>query len=472
MRIAEKLFTLSPRLTFEAVIALLFLVWAGCQKIETVAQPRPPASVVVSTPVVMPLVEWDEYVGRLTSVESVQVRARVSGFLKSTSFAEGQFVQAGQVLAIIDQRPFQAEVNRTEAVLQAAEAQLGQAESALKQARAEADRSTIHRDLARKELDRQTELLKQNATSQQDFDVSNAELSQSEADVLVSNSKIESAESAIVAAQAAVAVAKSNLQLAQLNLQYTEVRSPIDGRISSRFVTEGNYISGGTNDGTLITNIVSMDPIHCYFDADEQTYLKYLRLAREGKRQTSREVSNPVYLALADERGTYPHRGHMDFVDNQLNEQTSTIRGRAILPNPDHQLTPGMFARVRLPGSARYDAVLIPDKAIGTDQAEKFVLVVDKEDKVSRVGVKLGPISHGLRIIRSGLTGSERVIVGGLQRAKPGAVVKPTEEKVVVGEEALPDDYQPVPESQWLRPARKAAGNVEIPATQQSTAPQ
>lgn len=444
----------------------MLMACAGCQKAETSTPARPPASVVVSLPVVLPLVEWDEYVGRLAAVESVQVRAKVSGFLKSTVFAEGQLVQAGQLLAIVDQRPFQAEVNRSAAVLQAAEAQLGQAESSLKQAQAEADRSTVHRNLARKELDRQTELLKQNATSQQDFDVSKAELSQSEADVQVSNSKIESAQAAIEAANAAVEVARSNLELAKLNMQYTEIRSPIEGRISSRYVTEGNYISGGTSDGTLITNIVSLNPIHCYFDADEQTYLKYLRLAREGKRQTSREVSNPVFLALADERGTYPHRGHMDFVDNQLNEQTSTIRGRAILPNPDYQLTPGMFARVRLPGSARYEAVLIPDKAIGTDQAEKFVLVLDKDDKVSRVGVKLGPISHGLRIIRSGLTGNERVIVGGLQRARPGATVKPIEEKAVIGEEALPDDYQPVAESEWLQPARRPAGNVEIPATQ------
>lgn len=286
---------------------------------------------------------------------------------------------------------------------------------------------------------------------------------QSEADVVVAQSKIESAQSAIAAARAEVTVAEANLQLAELNLQYTEIRAPIDGRISYRVVTEGNLISGGTGDATLITTIVSLDPIHCYFDADEQTYLKYLKLAREGKRPTSREVSNPVYLALADERGNYPHQGHMDFVDNRLDDNTGTIRGRAVLPNPDLQLTPGMFARVRLPGSSPYEAILIPDQAIGTDQAQRYVLVVDQQNLVRRVEVTLGPISHGLRIIRSGLSGQERVIISGLQRARPGNEVNPTFSSVEIGSEALPNEYQPIPKEQWLTPPRRAAANVEIP---------
>ena len=258
-------------------------------------------------------------------------------------------------------------------------------------------------------------------------------------------------------------IAQANLDLAKLNLQYTEVRAPIDGRISNRRVTEGNLVSGGTNDSTLLTTIVSLDPIHCYFDADEKTFLKYVQLAREGKRPSSREVRNPVFVALANEQVGFPHQGHMDFVENRLDEETGTIRGRAILPNKNLDLAPGLFARVRLPGSPRYDAILIPDKAIGTDQADKFILTVDESSKVVRKVVTLGPISHGLRIIRTGLDGTERVILSGQQRARPGNEVTVSVEAVTPGKEFLPDEYEPVSQENWLTPKRTAAGNVAIP---------
>ena len=446
-----------------ALVVLTIAALVGCDKPLESPQEIGLTEVIVANPVVMQLVEWDEFVGRLAAVETVQVRSRVGGYLRSTHFEEGQLVKAGQLLAVIDQRLFQSEVNRAQADVLAAEAQLGQAESYLAQVKAEAERAAVHRELVQKELDRQRLLLRQNATSQQEVEVTEAEMLQSEADVVVAQSKIESAQSAIAAARAEVTVAEANLQLAELNLQYTEIRAPIDGRISYRVVTEGNLISGGSGDATLITTIVSLDPIHCYFDADEQTYLKYLKLAREGKRPTSREVSNPVYLALADERGNYPHQGHMDFVDNRLDDNTGTIRGRAVLPNPDFQLTPGMFARVRLPGSSPYEAILIPDQAIGTDQAQRYVLVVDQQNLVRRVEVTLGPISHRLRIIRSGLNGQEKVIISGLQRARPGNEVNPTFSSVEIGSEALPNEYQPIPKEQWLTPPRRAAANVEIP---------
>ena len=425
---------------------------------------KAPTAVVVAEPVILPIVEWDEFVGRLAPIESVQVRARVSGYLASTSFEEGQLVRAGDIIAVIDQRPFMAEVSRNEANMDAANALLTQAKAAVAQAKAERERANIRRNLTKKQFDRNDELRKRNATAIQDFEVSEADYAQAEAELVVANSRVDSAESTIVAAQASMNIAKANLDLAKLNLQYTEVRAPIDGRISNRRVTEGNLVSGGTNDATLLTTIVSLDPIHCYFDADEKTFLKYVHLAREGKRPSSREVRNPVFLALADEQVGYPHQGHMDFVENRLDEETGTIRGRAILPNSNLDLTPGLFARVRLPGSPRYDAILIPDKAIGTDQAEKFVLTVDANNKVVRKVVSLGPMSHGLRIIRTGLDGSERVMLSGQQRARPGAEVSVSTETVTPGKELLPDEYEPVPQEHWLTPKRSAAGNVNFTA--------
>jgi RND family efflux transporter MFP subunit len=411
----------------------------------------------------MSIVEWDEYVGRLAPLETVEVRARVSGYLATTNFDEGQIVNAGDLLAVIDQRPFQAEVHRTEANLSAAKAMLGQSQSAAAQAEAEKKNAVIREALAQKRLRRSDQLRQQNATTIEDFDVRSSEFEQAQADVVVADAGIDAAKAAIVAAQAAVGVAQANLDLAKLNLQYTEVRSPITGRISRRYVTEGNLVSGGTNDSTLLTTIVSVDPIHCYFDADEAAFLKYVRLAREGARPSSRDVRNPVYVALANEEGGFPHLGHMDFVENRLDEETNTIRGRAILPNKNLDLTPGLFARVRIPGSPAYEAVLIPDRAIGTDQAEKFVYVVDDQNKVARTGVTLGSISHGLRVIRSGLTGSEKVVLSGLQRIRPGAEVDVEMDTIVPGKESLPDEYHPVPEDQWLIPKRKMAANVWVP---------
>ncbi len=440
---------------------------AGCTKPvaagANATAPKPKPIVVASKPVVMPIVEWDEFVGRLEAIETVEVRARVSGYLASTTFDEGQLVRAGDLLAVIDQRPYLSEISRSRANLEEAQAKLGQAKAAVAQAEAEGKRSSIHRDLAKKQHDRNTILIKQKATALQDFEISEAELAQSEADVIVAKSRIESAQSTVTAAQAAVNIAQANLELAELNLQYTEVRSPIDGRISSRFVTEGNLVSGGTNDATLLTTIVSLNPIHCYFDADEATFLRNVQLSRDGKLPNNREVRYPVYLALSNEHDGYPHTGHMDFIDNRIDEYTGTIRGRAILPNEDLHLTPGLFARVRVPGSPRYEAVLIPDKAIGTDQAEKFVLTVDGSQKIVRKSVTLGPMSHGLRIIRSGLTGEELVVLGGLQRAKPGLEVEVTLESVSAGQEVLPDEVEPVPPEKWLTPKRTAAGNVNVP---------
>ena len=483
----RRLSTLNLRLSHSSSVAhwgplpssgLLLLMWvipclaSGCSRAAADAKgSAAKPSVVIATPVRMPIVEWDEYVGRLTALDTVDVRSRVSGYLAATHFQEGQLVKENDLLAVIDQRPFLAEIKRSEADVSAAQGQLKQAKAAEEQATAEKHRSEIRRDLAQKRLARTTQLRQSNAATMEEYEVREAEFAEAESELVVANARIDSAKSAVVASEAAVGVAEANLSLSKLNLQYTEIRSPISGRISLRYVTEGNLVSGGTADSTLLTTIVSLDPIHCYFDADEQAFLKYTQLARQGIRASSRDVRNPVYMALSNEREGYPHQGHMDFVDNRLDEETATIRARAILPNHDLDLAPGLFARIRIPGSARYDAILVPDRSIGTDQAEKFVLTVGDDKRIRRQVVRLGPISHGLRVIREGLTGDERIVVSGMQQVRPGMDVDMTVDVITPGKESLPDEYEPVPEERWLTPKRKTAANAGAPGDRNSEGP-
>lgn len=465
---------LLSRIVFCVMLSFAIAACVGCSRTvaskppnhESAKKPKP--TVVVANPVAMPIVEWDEFVGRLEAVDTVHVRSRVSGFLASTHFEEGQIVQRGAVIAVVDQRPFLAEVSRSRANLTEAEAKLAQAKALVSQAQADAQRAAIHLDLTKKQLDRNRILFKQEASALQDFELSESEYAKAEAEVMAARSRIDSTQSAVVAAEASINVERANLEVAELNLTYTEIRAPIEGRISQRYVTEGNLVSGGTNDSTLLTTIVSLNPIHCYFDADEQTFLKYTQLSLSGKRPNNREVRNPVYLALSNQRDGFPHQGYVDFVDNRMNQETGTIRGRAILPNDDLALTPGLFARIRLPGSERYEAILIPDKAIGSDQAEKFVLTLNDEQKVVRKVVTLGPMSHGLRIIRSGLSVRDRVILSGQQRARPGVEVLATMEVVTPEKESLPDDFQPVSPDELLSTKRVTAGNVNIPGVEET----
>lgn len=424
---------------------------------------KPPPVVSVAVPLKKVIVEWDDFVGRLEAIDSADVRSRLSGYLATTSFVEGQQVKAGQELATIDPRPYLSEVARTEGDLAEANAVVKQAEASVLQAQSEAERSSALRALAEKQVARIKVLRQQNAVSQEELDIAEATYLETLAGEKVAKSKIIAAEANLVAAQAGEMVAQSNVDIAKLNLRYTKILSPIDGLISRRYVTEGNMISGGTSESTLISNIVSLDPIHCYFDVDEQTYLKYLRLAREGERTGSRDARNPIYLSLADDRENYRYSGHIDFVDNRFDKQTGTIRGRAILRNQSQELTPGMFARIRVPGSAPYEAILIPDKAVGTDQSEKFVYVVNAEKVVEKRRIVLGPISHGLRIVRSGLDGTERVIVSGMQRAKEKLVVAVSDkmETVEAVSEGLPDSFEPVPIEKAIIPERRPAGNIE-----------
>lgn len=382
-----KILLISPLLIFFSAQVLLS---SGCNRQEAPSAPPPP-KVTVSQPVVRELIEWDEYTGRLEAVESVEIRARVSGYLQSVHFKEGAIVKKGELLFVIDPRPYHAEFDRAEAALKLAKARL---------------------ELAKNDLARAKLLLSARAISEE------------EADTRDSDERV---------AQATVEEAQAAVQAVKLNVEFTQVAAPISGRISRELVTEGNLINGGTG-GTLLTTIVSLDPIHCYFEANESAFLKYVRLSREGKRPSSREVQNPVYLALADEKG-FPHQGYMNFVDNQLDQNTGTMTGRAIFPNPDLILTPGLFARVRLPGSGKYQAIMIPDEAIGSDQSQRFVMIVNNENTAEYRKVELGPIVNGLRIIREGVKPEDWVIVKGVQRARPGAKVDPQKEKITPKDE-------------------------------------
>ncbi len=434
-----------------ASIGILGCHILGCDRAATTPPSADRIEVVAANPVVKQIVEWDDYTARLEAIEFVMVRARVGGYLQSIHFTEGDLVQQGDRLFVIDPRPYEAIVKQAEAAVRQAKAQEVEAKSAL--ARTQAQRKEAESQLVfeQQSYRRAESLVASRAIAQEDFDVRVAALEKAKAAAESADADIATAEAAIVAAAAAVGTAEAALESARLDLSYTEIRAPVGGRISRREVTEGNLISGGTADSTLLTTIVSLDPIHCSFDADEAAFLKYARLAAAGSRASSREVKNPVYLALADESPRFPHFGHMDFVDNRFDPNTGTMRGRAIFRNPDLILTPGLFARVRLPGSGTYNAVLIPDSAISTDQAEKFVYVVADDGSIQRQIIKVGPIVHGLRVVREGLKGTEQIITRGLQRVRPDvkATVKMEPIKVDAGD-GLPDSYVPVPENEWI----------------------
>ena len=357
--------------------ALALLVMSACGRTPEAVQAPTAPKVSVAKVIEQPINEWDEFTGRLEAPETVEVRPRVSGQIDQVAFTEGAQVNKGDLLFQIDPRPFQAEVRRLEAQLQ--------------QSRATAIRSE-------NEAQRGERLRNSNAIS--------AELA-------------ESRTSAAAEARAGVAAIQAQLDLAKLNLSFTRVTAPISGRVSRAQFTAGNIV---TADVTPLTSVVSTDRVYAYFDADERVYLKYSQLARDGQRgQTT-----PVYLGLSNETGN-PHLGQMNFVDNQVNPKTGTIRGRAVFDNRDGQFTPGLYARLKLVGSATYSAMLINDEAVGTDLGKKFVLVMDKDNKADYRAVELGPKLEGLRIVRSGLTKDDRIVVKGLQRVRPGSPVTPEE---------------------------------------------
>ncbi|TWT37440.1 Efflux pump periplasmic linker BepF [Posidoniimonas corsicana] len=413
-------------------------------------EPPPPPEVEVAQPVVMQLVDWDPYIGRLEAVESVEVRANVSGYLIEHYFDEGQTVQQGDPLFLIDPRPYQAQLTEAQAGLNQAQADAAEAQAAVLQSEAQRGQVQARLDLAESRLRRAEPLVPSGAITADDYDIMLSERKRADADLKAADATIESAKARAVAADASVTSAEAAVETAQLNLDYTKITAPISGRISRREATTGNLITGGIPGSTLLTTIVSLDPIHCYFDANERALLKYTRLAQSGQRGSSRDVKNPAYLSLVDEEG-FPHKGHMDFVDNRLDENTGTMRGRAIFRNADLLLAPGMFAEVRIPGSGQYEAILIPDAAVGFDQAEQFVFVVGEDNVAERRVVSIGPMSHGLRVVHEGLSKDDAVVVNGVQLVRSGAPVTPSAATVVADSgDGLPTSYQPVPREEWL----------------------
>nr|WP_145121168.1 efflux RND transporter periplasmic adaptor subunit [Rosistilla oblonga] len=432
------------------LLMLTAVLVTGCKKQPAGKPPAMVQTVTVASPITKQIVEWDAYTGRLEAVDFVEIRARVGGYLQSIYFDEGQVVQAGDLLFTIDPRPFQAELNAAKARLRQSQSQLKQTEAMINEAKARALQSEAKLELASLRYKRTQALTRQSAASQEELDEREAEFLQAKADIEGVQAGISSAEAAHATAEAAIEVAQAGVETAELNLQYTQITAPVTGRISRQYVTEGNLIAGGSSTSSLLTTITSMNPIYCVFDANEQDVLKYSRLAKSGERESSRVAKNPVFLGLVDENG-FPHHGHMDFVDNRFDPNTASMRARCVFPNEDNLLLPGMFGRIRIPGSAAKQAVLIPDSAIGTDQSTQYVYVVDG-DMIKRRAIKTGPIVDGLRVIREGLVGDETLVIEGLLQARPDLKVKTVEGTIEVVEDGLPDDYEPVPADQWISP--------------------
>ncbi len=360
-------------------VSLLFaaVITACSSQAEPAAGMPPPPEVSVAQVLSKQVSEWDDFTGRVTAIETVELRPRVSGYVERVAYQEGQEVKKGDLLFVIDQRRYKA--------------QLDQAQADLERARAEAR-------LAQTQDARAQTLVEAKAISREEFETRRAATTQGNA--------------AVRAAEAAVANA-------QLDLQFTQVRSPINGRAGRAAVTEGNLAQA---DSTLMTTLVSQDPVFVYFEADEQSFLRYQALARDGKRAQSQ---NPVRVGLANEQG-YPHEGTVDFTDNQVDAATGTIRARAVLRNPDRIFTPGLFARVQLEGSSSVKAMLIDEKAVLTDQDRKYVYVLGPKNAATRKDVQLGRIVDGLRVVNSGLAPTDKVIVHGVQKVFfPGMPVSP-----------------------------------------------
>lgn len=371
-------------------VAMLILATLAMPIATARAQQAMPVD--VAKPLTAEVVDYDVYTGRFEAVQEVELRARVSGYLAEVSFQDGDIVEQGAALFTIDQSTFKIAVERANANLAAAEAT---------------------RDLAEIEFQRAQQLAQRNVGTTQDVDRTRAALAESEAQVLV---------------------AVAELRQVEQDLAFTEIRAPFRGRMSNRKVDPGNLIIGGQSNATLLSTIVSVDPIHFVFTASEADYLRYARLDRSGQRQSSRTRDTPVSVRLMDE-DDFTHEGEMDFVDNTLNPDAGTITGRALLANPDGLLVPGAFGRLRLPGSGPYQALLLPDVAILSDQARKIVMVVDGEGKVSPRPVTLGDLYRGLRVIKTGLQPDDRVVVNGVQRARPGATVAPQDTELTLGGE-------------------------------------
>ena len=350
----------------------------------------PPVS--VSVPLKSEIIEWDEYTGRFEAVESVDIQARVSGYLESIHYEDGQLVKKGDLLFVIDPRPFEAVVERAEAEVERAEARV---------------------QYTTTEAQRAEELVGRGNISREQFDLRVQERSQ---------------------ALAELDAMRADLKTARLDLEFTRIKAPVGGRISDNFVSVGNLVAGGNTNATVLTRIVSLNPIYFVFDGSESAYLNYQRLQQAGDRPSSRDAENPVQIRLSDEKD-FMHTGYMDFVDNRVDPNTGTIRGRAVVENTDYFLTPGVFGRMRLRGRDPYDGLLLPDSAIMADQSLRLVYVVGPDNVIAPRPVVPGPMYRGLRIIRDGLADGDRVVLDGLMMLRPGMPVAPQDGAVTFNDQ-------------------------------------
>lgn len=380
----------------------MFALLVGCGR-PTAQRPPPPPNVTVAPVERREIVEWNEFIGRTAPVETVEVRPRVSGYIQEVRFQSGQLVKKGEVLFLIDPRWNKAELDRADAEYEGAKIRLQNAE---------------------REARRTSQLLLSKA---------------------VSTEEAEAREARHQGAKAAVLAAKAARDSAQLDYEYTQVRAPIDGRVSRELVTVGNYVSGVAGNATLLTTIVSTDPVYVYADVDENSLLRFNALLRAKRMASTCDGEIPVELQLSDEDG-FPHHGSIESFDNRLDPQTGSILLRAKFPNPSGRIVPGLFARIRVPGSEKHSALLVEEQAIGTDQAQKFVLTLTETNTVAYRPVQLGPSVQGKRIVRAGLQVGERIVVRGLQRVRPGMPVTPQNELAERGstfETALRSDGAP-----------------------------
>jgi RND family efflux transporter MFP subunit len=370
--------------------------------------------------------DYADFTGRTAAIDSVEVRARVDGYLDSVHFEAGALVKKGDVLFVIDQRPFVRELDRTKALLEEAQAQHEKAQTQIGEAEAAKARSDADLDFTRGRLERATKLLASGTIRQEEFDQRKSEFLKAQAEVQSAVARIASAKAAVVSAKAAVSSAESALAIAELNLEYTTVSAPVSGRVSRSVVTVGNLVQAGqSGGGTLLTTIVSVDPIYAYFDVQERTVQRVQRLIREGRAESAREVEIPVWLGLEDEDG-FPHRGTINFIDNQVRPSTATLRVRGLFANSDDVLMPGYFARIRVPIGNPHKGLLVTDRSLDSDLGQRVVYVVDEKDQVISRPVRLGDLHDGLREITDGLKPGDRVVVNGLLLIRPGITVSPT----------------------------------------------
>jgi membrane fusion protein, multidrug efflux system len=387
--------------------AAVLLALAGCKRPKASAPGGPlPVNVIIALE--RDIMEWDEFTGRMEAVESVDVRARVSGYLQSVNFKAGAIVKQGDLLFVIDPRPYQADLDRATAELERAGAQL---------------------KLAQIEYKRADELRAQNATPQANLDQKFAAFQQ---------------------AEASVRSAKAAKDTAALNIEFTQIKSPIAGRVSNERVTVGNLVQTGAGPESVLTTVVSIDPLYVYVDADENSVLKFLKQHAEGKRKSAREAQIPAFVQLADEEN-FPHEGYIDFVDNRLDPATGTLRARGVFKTWDPLLAPGFFVRMRVPGGEKFTAILIDDKVISSEQGQKYVFVVKPDKTVERRNITTGTIFERQRVVREGLKAGEQIVSTRLQILQPGMPVQPIlEEK----SRAVPAASQP-PKSEGAAAAAK-----------------